>query len=80
MARTDVSYASRYRIFKTPANLFGAARDAKLMLADKSLSGTGDLEVTPQAQASDLSIPFAFTSVSTIFVDSGKHCYIAGTT
>ena len=30
-----------------PANLFGAARDAKLMLADKSLSGTGDLEVTP---------------------------------
>ena len=26
---------------------FGAARDAKLMLADKSLSGTGTLEVTP---------------------------------
>lgn len=45
--KVDVSYASRYRIFKTPANLFGAARDAKLMLADKSLSGTGDLEVTP---------------------------------
>lgn len=45
--KLDVSYASRYRIFKTPANLFGAARDAKLMLADKSLSGTGDLEVTP---------------------------------
>lgn len=42
-----VSYASRYRIFKTPANLFGAARDAKLMLADKSLSGTGTLEATP---------------------------------
>ena len=35
--KVDVSYA----------NLFGAARDAKLMLADKSLSGTGDLEVTP---------------------------------
>lgn len=44
--KIDVSYASRYRIFKTPANLFGAARDAKLMLADKSLSGTGTLEVT----------------------------------
>lgn len=45
--KVDVSYASRYLIFKTPANLFGAARDAKLMLADKSLSGTGTLEVTP---------------------------------
>ena len=45
--KLDFSSASRYRIFKTPANLFGAARDAKLMLADKSLSGTGDLEVTP---------------------------------
>lgn len=45
--KLDVSYASRYRIFKTPANLFGAARDAKLMLADLPLSGTGDLEVTP---------------------------------
>lgn len=45
--KVDVSYAGRYLIFKTPANLFGAARDAKLMLADKSLSGTGTLEVTP---------------------------------
>lgn len=45
--KLDASYASRYLIFKTPASLFGAARDAKLMLADKSLSGTGDLEVTP---------------------------------
>lgn len=45
--KLDVSYASRYRIFKTPASLFGAARDAKLMLADLPLSGTGDLEVTP---------------------------------
>lgn len=45
--KVDASYASRYRIFKTPANLFGAARDAKLMLADKGLSGTGTLEVTP---------------------------------
>ena len=45
--KVDVSYASRYRIFKTPANLFGAARAAKLKLADKSLSGAGTLEVTP---------------------------------
>lgn len=45
--KLNVSYASRYRIFKTPASLFGAARNAKLMLADKSLSGTGTLEVTP---------------------------------
>lgn len=45
--KVDASYASRYLIFKTPASLFGAARDAKLMLADLPLSGTGDLEVTP---------------------------------
>lgn len=45
--KVDVSYPSRYLIFKTPASLFGAARDAKLMLADKSLSGAGTLEVTP---------------------------------
>lgn len=45
--KVDVSYASRYLIFKTPANLFGAARNAQLMLADQSLSGTGTLEVTP---------------------------------
>lgn len=45
--KVDVSYASRYLIFKTPTSLFGAARDAKLMLADKSLSGAGTLEVTP---------------------------------
>ena len=45
--KLNVSYASRYRIFKTPASLFGAARNAKLMLADKSLDGTGTLEVTP---------------------------------
>lgn len=45
--KVDVSYASRYLIFKTPASLFGAARDAKLMLAGKSLSGAGTLEVTP---------------------------------
>ena len=38
--KLNVSYASRYRIFKTPASLFGAARNAKLMLADKSLGGT----------------------------------------
>ena len=45
--KVDASYASRYLIFKTPANLFGAARNAQLMLADQSLSGTGTLEVTP---------------------------------
>ena len=45
--KLNVSYASHYRIFKTPASLFGAARNAKLMLADKSLGGTGTLEVTP---------------------------------
>ena len=45
--KLNVSYASRYRIFKTPASLFGVARNAKLMLADKSLGGTGTLEVTP---------------------------------
>lgn len=45
--KLDASYASRYLIFKTPASLFGAARDAKLMLADLDLSGVGVLEVTP---------------------------------
>lgn len=45
--KLNVSYASRYLIFKTPASLFGAARNAKLMLADKSLGGTGTLEVIP---------------------------------
>lgn len=45
--KLDVSYASRYLIFKTPASLFGAARNAKLMLAEKPLNGTGTLEVTP---------------------------------
>lgn len=43
----NMSYASRYRIFKTPASLFGAARNAKLMLAEQPLNGTGTLEVTP---------------------------------
>ena len=45
--KLTVSYASRYRIFKTPASLFGAARNAKLMLAEQPLNGTGTLEVTP---------------------------------
>lgn len=45
--KVDVSYASRYLIFKTPANLFGAARDAKLMLADKSLSGAATWRSPP---------------------------------
>ena len=45
--KVDVSYASRYQIFKTPASLFGAARNAKLMLAEQPLNGIGTLEVTP---------------------------------
>lgn len=45
--KLNVSYASRYLIFKTPASLFGAARNAKLMLAEQPLNGTGTLEVTP---------------------------------
>lgn len=45
--KVDVSYASRYLIFKTPANLFGAARNARLMITQQSLSGSGTLEVTP---------------------------------
>ena len=45
--KVDVSYASRYLIFKTPANLFGATRNARLMITQQSLSGSGTLEVTP---------------------------------
>lgn len=45
--KLNVSYASRYQIFKTPASLFGATRNAKLMLAEQPLNGTGTLEVTP---------------------------------
>ena len=45
--KLNVSYASRYLIFKTPASLFGVARNAKLMLAEQPLNGTGTLEVTP---------------------------------
>lgn len=45
--KLNVSYPSRYQIFKTPASLFGAARNAKLMLAEQPLNGTGTLEVTP---------------------------------
>lgn len=45
--KLNVSYASRYQIFKTPASLFGVARNAKLMLAEQPLNGTGTLEVTP---------------------------------
>ena len=31
----------------TPATLFGAPRGSQFMIADKSLSGSGTLEVTP---------------------------------
>lgn len=45
--KLPVAYANRYMLFNTPASLFGAARNAKLMIARQSLSGSGTLEVTP---------------------------------
>lgn len=45
--KVPVAYANRYMLFNTPASLFGAARNAKLMIARQSLSGSGTLEVTP---------------------------------
>lgn len=42
-----VAYAARYRLFYTASGLFGAARNARLMIAQQSLSGSGTLEVTP---------------------------------
>lgn len=45
--KVPVAYANRYMLFNTPASLFGAARNAKLMIAHQSLSGSGTLEVTP---------------------------------
>ena len=45
--KLPVSYAARYRLFYTASGLFGAARNARLMIADQSLSGSGTLEVTP---------------------------------
>lgn len=45
--KVPVAYANRYMLFNTPASLFGAARNAKLMITQQSLSGSGTLEVTP---------------------------------
>lgn len=45
--KVPVAYANRYMLFNTPASLFGAARNARLMIAHQSLSGSGTLEVTP---------------------------------
>lgn len=45
--KLPVAYANRYMLLNTPASLFGAARNAKLMIARQSLSGSGTLEVTP---------------------------------
>ena len=45
--KLPVAYAARYRLFYTASGLFGAARNARLMIAQQSLSGTGTLEVTP---------------------------------
>ena len=45
--KLPVAYAARYRLFYTASGLFGAARNARLMIAQQSLSGTGTLEVIP---------------------------------
>ena len=45
--KVPVAYASRYRLFYTASGLFGAARNARLMITQQSLSGSGTLEVTP---------------------------------
>ena len=45
--KLPVAYAARYRLFYTASGLFGAARNARLMLAEQPLNGTGTLEVTP---------------------------------
>lgn len=45
--KLPVAYAARYRLFYTASGLFGTARNARLMIAQQSLSGTGTLEVTP---------------------------------
>lgn len=46
--KVAVSYSNRYMLLFTASSLFGgASRDAKLMTAQLSLSGSGTLEVTP---------------------------------
>lgn len=45
--KLPVAYANRYRLFYTASGLFGAARNARLMITQQSLSSSGTLEVTP---------------------------------
>lgn len=45
--KLPVAYAARYRLFYTASGLFGAARNARLMITQQRLSGSGTLEVTP---------------------------------
>lgn len=45
--KVPVAYANRYRLFYTASGLFGAARNARLMITQQSLSGSGTREVTP---------------------------------
>ena len=45
--KLPVAYAARYRLFYTASGLFGAARNARLIITQQSLSGSGTLEVTP---------------------------------
>ena len=45
--KVPVAYANRYRLFYTASGLFGAARNAKLMITQQRLFGSGTLEVTP---------------------------------
>lgn len=45
--KVPVAYANRYRLFYTASGLFSAARNARLMITQQSLSGSGTLEVTP---------------------------------
>lgn len=45
--KVPAAYANRYRLFYTASGLFGAARNARLMITQQSLSGSGTLEVTP---------------------------------
>lgn len=45
--KLPVAYAARYRLFYTASGLFGAARNARLMITQQRLFGSGTLEVTP---------------------------------
>lgn len=45
--KLPVAYAARYRLFYTASGLFGAVRNARLMITQQSFSGSGTLEVTP---------------------------------